>query len=179
MFLMTNLWENRSVVFFCCCLLGLHSWHMEVPRLGSNWSCSCRPTPQQPQSRIRAAFVTYSTAHGNARSLTHWAMPRIEPPSSWILVRFINHWATTGIPMVFYQSLDNTAVWYRLKRTFFFLNLKIFFLFRAALTEYGRSQAKGQIGAAAAGLYQSHSHSNLGSKPHVRPTPQLAAMTDP
>ena len=41
---------------------------------------------------------------------------------------------------------------------------------------YVSSQAMGQIGALAAGLY--HSHSNLGSEPHLRPTPQLTAMLD-
>jgi len=34
--------------------------------------------------------VTYTTAHGNARSLTLWARPGIEPASSWILVGFIS-----------------------------------------------------------------------------------------
>ena len=34
--------------------------------------------------------VTYTTAHSNARSLTHWARPGIEPVSSGILVGFIS-----------------------------------------------------------------------------------------
>ena len=38
-------------------------------------------------------------------------------------------------------------------------------------------QARGQIGVRAASLY--HSHSNLGSKPHLHPTAQLTAMPDP
>ena len=42
---------------------------------------------------------------------------------------------------------------------------------------YGGSQARGWIGATAAGL--SHSHSNVGSKPHPQPTPQLTATPDP
>ena len=41
---------------------------------------------------------------------------------------------------------------------------------------YGGSQARAQIGAAASGLH--HSHSNMGSEPCLRPTPQLAAMPD-
>ena len=45
---------------------------------------------------IQAASATYTTAHGNARSLTHWATPRIEPSTPWFLVRFVNHWAMTG-----------------------------------------------------------------------------------
>ena len=40
----------------------------------------------------------------NTRSLTHWARPRIEPASSWILVRFVTHWATTGTAKVNYFS---------------------------------------------------------------------------
>ena len=41
---------------------------------------------QPQQLRIRAMSVTYTTAHGNARSLTHWVRPGIQPASSWILV---------------------------------------------------------------------------------------------
>ena len=41
---------------------------------------------------------------------------------------------------------------------------------------YGCSQARGLIGAVAAGLC--HSHSNTGSEPCLRPTPQLIAMLD-
>ena len=42
---------------------------------------------------------------------------------------------------------------------------------------YGGSQARGRIGAVATGLRQSHS--NAGSEPHLRPTPQLTATPDP
>ena len=38
------------------------------------------------------------TAHGNAGSLTHWARPGIESATSWFLVGFVNHCATTGTP---------------------------------------------------------------------------------
>ena len=41
---------------------------------------------------------------------------------------------------------------------------------------YGGSQARGQIGAAAAGLH--HIHSNAGSDPRLRPTPQLMPILD-
>ena len=60
------------------------------------------------------------------------------------------------------------------------LSLFFFCLFafsRAALVAFGGSQARGLIGAVAAGLCQSHS--NVGSKPRLRPTPQLTAMPDP
>ena len=42
--------------------------------------------------------AAYTTAHSKARSLTHWARPRIKPVSSWILVGFLNHWVTSGTP---------------------------------------------------------------------------------
>ena len=42
--------------------------------------------------------ATYTIAHGNTRSLTHWTKPGMEPKSSWMLVRFANHWAMTGTP---------------------------------------------------------------------------------
>ena len=56
----------------------------------SNRNCSCWPLPQPQQHRIRAASGTYTTAHSNAESLTHWARPGIESASSWMLVRFIS-----------------------------------------------------------------------------------------
>ena len=52
-----------------------------------------------------------------------------------------------------------------------------FCLFRATPTAYGGSQARGQIGDVATGLR--HSHSNMGPKPCLWPTPQLMATLDP
>ena len=64
---------------------------------------------------------------------------------------------------------------------FLFIYLFIFFcLFafsRAAPEAYGSPQARGLMGAAATGLRQSHS--NVGSKSCLPPTPQLMAMPDP
>ena len=62
----------------------------------------------------------------------------------------------------------------------FFLSFSFLCLFvfsRAALAAYGGSQARGLIGAVAAGLTQSHS--NVGSEPRLRRTPQLTATPDP
>ena len=49
---------------------------------------SRRPTPQPQKSGIPAVSATYTTAHGNTRSLTHWSRPGIKPASSWMLVGF-------------------------------------------------------------------------------------------
>ena len=60
--------------------------------------------------------------------------------------------------------------------TFFF-----FFVFLPFLgplsAAYGGFQARGPIGAVAAGLC--HSHSNTGSELSLQPTPQLTATPDP
>ena len=50
---------------------------------------------------------------------------------------------------------------------FFVLFYFIFLLFRAALAAYGGSQARGRIGAVAAGLY----HSHIRFKPRLPSTP--------
>ena len=55
--------------------------------------------------------------------------------------------------------------------------LFVCFLFRATPVAYGDSQARGLIRAVAACLRQSHS--NTGSEPHLRATPQFTAMPDP
>ena len=59
----------------------------------------------------------------------------------------------------------------------FFIYNFFFLLFRATPTAYGGSQVRGPMGAVAAGLC--HSHSNTGSKLHLRPIPQLTAIPDP
>ena len=46
--------------------------------------------PQPQQHQIRAKSATYTPAHGNVGSLTHWVRPGIEPRSSWIPVGFIS-----------------------------------------------------------------------------------------
>ena len=50
------------------------------------WSYSCQPQ----QCQIRAASATYTTAHGNARSLAHWVRSGIESSTSWLLVGFVS-----------------------------------------------------------------------------------------
>ena len=44
--------------------------------------------------------ATYTTAHGNTGSFTHWARPGMEPATSWFLVGFVNHCAMTGTPQL-------------------------------------------------------------------------------
>ena len=60
---------------------------------------------------------------------------------------------------------------------FFFLSFCLFAFARVAPMACRAPQVRGLIRAVAAGLRQSHS--NLGSKPRLRPTPPLMATPDP
>ena len=93
--------------FFIFYFLGPHLWHMRFPGLGLNQSCCCRPTPQPWQYRIQAVSATYTTAHGNARSLPHWVRPGMEPATSWFLVGFVNLCATTGTLFSFIEMMKH------------------------------------------------------------------------
>ena len=67
------------VLLFC---FRPHLQHMEVSGPGVKSELQLWSLPQPPQQQIWAASVIYAAACGNARSLTHWARPRIEPASS-------------------------------------------------------------------------------------------------
>ena len=45
-----------------------------------------------------AMSVTYTTARGNAASLSHWARPEIEPASLMDTIWVCYHWATVELP---------------------------------------------------------------------------------
>ena len=67
-------------------------------RARGQFGATAASLPQPQQCTILAMSVTYPTAYGNAKSLTHQARPEIKPASSWMLVKFVNHWAMMGTP---------------------------------------------------------------------------------
>ena len=85
-FFLIGLWELLSLLLV---FLGPHHNIQKFPGKGSNWSYSCRSIPQPQQHQFQAMYTTYTTAHGNARCLTHQARLGIEPASSLILLGFI------------------------------------------------------------------------------------------
>ena len=102
----TNIWQiinfiflNFFIFFYFC----VFSRATPVACGGSQArgliSCSHRPVPEPQQHQIQAAPATYTTAHSNTGSLTHWARPGIKPATAWFLVRFVNYWAMTGTPI--------------------------------------------------------------------------------
>ena len=75
--------------FFFFLSLGPHLQPLEVPRLGVESELQLPVCATAIATQILAMSATYTTAHDNAGSLTHWAGPGIEPSFSWILDEFI------------------------------------------------------------------------------------------
>ena len=50
--------------------------------------------------------ATYTTAHGNARSLIHWAKPGIEHAISWFLVGFVSTAPWRELLEAYFKSLS-------------------------------------------------------------------------
>ena len=75
-----------SCFFFQGCACGI--WRFLGWR--SNQSCCCPTMPEPQQRQIWAASSTYTTAHSNAGSLTHWARLGIELTTSWFLDGFVS-----------------------------------------------------------------------------------------
>ena len=82
--------QNGYLFFFFFFFLGLHLQHMEVPGLGVKLKLQLRPTSQPRKHRIWASSATYTTACGNAGSLTYCAEPQIELESSGTLCLVLN-----------------------------------------------------------------------------------------
>ena len=59
--------------------------------------------PHQSHSNVRSELCLGPAAHGNARSLTHWARPGMEPTTSWFLVGFVS--ATPRGELFFFFSV--------------------------------------------------------------------------
>ena len=66
-----DLFCDWLLFLFLFLLFRLNMWHTEVPRLGVRSELELSATPQPQPRRIRATSLTYTTAHGNAGSLTH------------------------------------------------------------------------------------------------------------
>ena len=68
---------------------------MEVPRLGVQLELQLPAYTTATATWNLSTSVTYTTAHGN---VGYWARPGIKPASLWVLIGFVNHWATKGTP---------------------------------------------------------------------------------
>ena len=80
--------DTLSASFFF--FWGRHSQHAEVPRVGVELELQLPAYTTATATWIRAASVTYTTAHSKARSLIHWARPEIKSAPMRILDRFVS-----------------------------------------------------------------------------------------
>ena len=97
------------VLKVCCCSFSLQ--HMEIPRPGVELELELLAYTTATATPDSSCTGTNTTAPGNARSLTHWVRPGMEPASSWILVRFVTHWATLGTPIRGFESQSQTPLY--------------------------------------------------------------------
>ena len=82
------------------CLFVCSLFRAEVSRVGVQLELQLSAYTTARATQDLSPSTTDPTAQGNAWSQTHWARPGIEPTSSWILVGFFSHWATTRTPQV-------------------------------------------------------------------------------
>ena len=81
---------------------------MEVPR-ARGWIRAATASLLHSNTGSELMSATYTAAHGNARSSTHWVRLGIEPISSWILLEFITHWATMRTPSIQFCVIKNNT----------------------------------------------------------------------
>ena len=86
--------------FFFFFFLGPYLEHTEVPRLRVELEL-------QLLAYTIATAVTYTAAHSNTRSLTHWERPGIQPVSSWIPVGFVTAGSWRKLPIYFISLSKN------------------------------------------------------------------------
>ena len=88
-----SLYDNTSVYNIVTDFFFFFAWFFravpKIPRLGVELELQMEPIPQPQQHRIWVMSETYTTALGNARSLTPWGRPGIKPQSSWIPVHLL------------------------------------------------------------------------------------------
>ena len=67
----------------------------------------------QARGQIRAVAASLQHSHSNARFLTHWVKPGIEPVSSWMLVRLVSSEPWQQLPIsVFLRVNRNNYLLY-------------------------------------------------------------------
>ena len=85
----TSLWRTPFFEMYFCLFRAAPTAYGSSQARGWIRAVDADVYPQPQQHWVWAASVTYTTACGNAGSLTHWERPGTEPISSWILVGFI------------------------------------------------------------------------------------------
>ena len=135
----------------------------------------------------KKVYLNHCAVHLKLTQHCKSTIPQLEKKKkkdSFFLVEQSQLLSSTGNPENHFSSSYQEArsmssfYFYTLDLIFYHFFFLSFLLFRAAPAAYGGYQARGRIGATAAGRH--HSHSNAESEPLcLQPTPQLTATPDP
>ena len=107
-------YSNPILSFF----LGPHP-----PVYGSSWTMGQIKAYTIAVAVLNLSHVCDLQHSSQGRSLTHWVRPRIEHTSSWIIIGFVNYWATMGNPQsnisLIHLFSQRISSWYLLHFPFF------------------------------------------------------------
>ena len=92
--LYTHLKAPSPAFFVCCSFL---SFYRAAP-------AACGSS--QTRGLIQAVAATYTTAHGNTRSLSHWISPGFVPATSWFLVGCVSSVPWQELHLPFFKQWD-------------------------------------------------------------------------
>jgi len=112
-------YDEHFLFFFS--FLGLHTRHMEVPRLGvkSELQLPAHSTATATRDPSRVCDLHHSSQQ--RQILTHWVRPGIEPVSSRILVKFVTTEPQGELPGTFkiFSCLSSYHVAHHIPRMYF------------------------------------------------------------
>ena len=79
------------IYLFIYLFLGTHPWHVEDPRLHVELELLLPAYATAIATQDPSRICTYTAAHGNTRSLTHWARPGIAPSYTSQVLKPLSH----------------------------------------------------------------------------------------
>ena len=96
-----TLFISRNTLFFLFCLFRATPLaYGSSQARGPIWAVAASLHHSHSYTRSEPCLWPTPQLKATAGSLTHWARPGIKPWSSWMLVGFVNHWATMATPLV-------------------------------------------------------------------------------
>ena len=88
--------KGQNILFYFCLFLGLHPWHMEIPRLGVKLELQLLACPTA--TWVLSSICDLHHSSQQHRIPNHWARLGIEPTSSCILVGFVSREPQPKLP---------------------------------------------------------------------------------
>ena len=104
---------SHFIFYFYFCFLGLHMWHVEVPRLGVESELQPPAYTAGPQDPSLICDLHHSSQQ--CQIPTHWVRPGMEPAFSWILVGVVTAEPQWELPILYsrllcWRSIDHRCL---------------------------------------------------------------------